>query len=362
MAQITLNSTGVASDGSLVLQSNGTTAAVTVDTSQRVGIGAASPSQKLEVAGNIFINTSGNPNMTVKTSGAGNNPSYRLQADTTYWDIGASFSDATDPLTFGYGGSEKMRVDNAGNVGVGTTSPAAKFEVSTGASTKLRLTSTADNNTDIDFYTNSVYRGIIEFNSVGGLIYTIPSLPLTFGTNNTERARIDSSGNLLVGATSDSTGTLSTGILSKSSGGTNYIAQHTSGGGTAFRFYTSTSTLAGAINTSGNTTAYTSISDYRLKENVEPITSALEKVAALNPVSYTFKNNGQHSQGFIAHELQAVVPECVAGEKDAVDEEGNAVYQGIDTSFLVATLTAAIQEQQTLITQLTARITALETP
>jgi squalene cyclase len=49
-------------------------------------------------------------------------------------------------------------------------------------------------------------------------------------------------------------------------------------------------------------------------------------------------------QGFIAHELQSVVPDCVTGEKDAVDKEGNPVYQGIDTSFLVATLVAAIQE------------------
>ena len=63
---------------------------------------------------------------------------------------------------------------------------------------------------------------------------------------------------------------------------------------------------------------------------------------------------------FIAHELQAVVPECVTGQKDAVDADGNPVYQGIDTSFLVATLTAAIQEQQALITTLTERITALE--
>jgi hypothetical protein len=74
------------------------------------------------------------------------------------------------------------------------------------------------------------------------------------------------------------------------------------------------------------------------------MTGALEKVAQLKPCTYTWKSDGSGSQGFIAHELQAVAPECVIGEKDAVDAEGNPQYQGIDTSFLVATLTAAIQE------------------
>jgi hypothetical protein len=94
-----------------------------------------------------------------------------------------------------------------------------------------------------------------------------------------------------------------------------------------------------------------------MKENIAPMLGALSKVAQLKPITYTWKpefaGTSINSQGFIAHELQAVVPECVNGEKDAVDAEGNPVYQGIDTSFLVATLTAAIQE-------LNAKVTALE--
>jgi len=74
------------------------------------------------------------------------------------------------------------------------------------------------------------------------------------------------------------------------------------------------------------------------------MTGALATVSALKPVTYKWKSTGETSQGFIAHELQAVVPDCVTGEKDAIDVEGKPVYQGIDTSFLVATLTAAIQE------------------
>jgi len=90
------------------------------------------------------------------------------------------------------------------------------------------------------------------------------------------------------------------------------------------------------------------------------MTGALAKVALLKPCTYKWNVDGSDGQGFIAHELQEVIEGCVTGEKDAVDAEGKPQYQGIDTSFLVATLTAAIQEQQALITQLTARITALE--
>jgi hypothetical protein len=91
------------------------------------------------------------------------------------------------------------------------------------------------------------------------------------------------------------------------------------------------------------------------------MTGALDVVSALKPVTYTWKVDGSEGQGFIAHELQEVVPDCVSGEKDAVDTEGNPQYQGIDTSFLVATLTAAIQEQQTIINDLKARVETLET-
>jgi hypothetical protein len=119
--------------------------------------------------------------------------------------------------------------------------------------------------------------------------------------------------------------------------------------------------------------AYNTTSDYRLKENIAPMTGALTKVAQLKPCTYTWKVDGSSGQGFIAHELQAIVPEAVTGVKDAVetvddlDAEGRKIgtkeipkHQGIDTSFLVATLTAAIQEQQAIITDLKSRIEVLE--
>jgi hypothetical protein len=83
---------------------------------------------------------------------------------------------------------------------------------------------------------------------------------------------------------------------------------------------------------------------------------ALAVIAQLNPVTYTWKANGSDGQGFIAHELQAVVPDCVTGEKDAVDAEGNPQYQGVDTSFLVATLVKAVQELSAKVASLEAQL------
>jgi len=102
--------------------------------------------------------------------------------------------------------------------------------------------------------------------------------------------------------------------------------------------------IVGSITTNGSATSYLTSSDYRLKKNISPMKDALSTVKKLNPVTYKWKTDNTSSQGFIAHELQAVVPECVIGKKDQVDDNGNPVYQGIDTSFLIATLTKSIQE------------------
>ena len=109
-------------------------------------------------------------------------------------------------------------------------------------------------------------------------------------------------------------------------------------------FYNAAGVSVGNINCTASTTAYATSSDYRLKENISPMTGALAVVSQLKPVTYNWKADGSSGQGFIAHELQEVVPDCVTGEKDAVDAENKPIYQGIDTSFLVATLVKAIQE------------------
>jgi hypothetical protein len=194
---------------------------------------------------------------------------------------------------------------------------------------------------------------------------------IAFTEGGVEAARIDSSGNVIIGTTS-----AIAGARLSVQAGTNVVAIqcNNAGNGLVFTntsgtaaynpilFYNNGTTLslAGFIQTSGTSTLYSTSSDYRLKENIAPMVGALDTVAQLKPVTYTWKIDGSDGQGFIAHELQAVVPECVTGEKDAVDADGNPVYQGIDTSFLVATLTAGLQEAVAMIEELKAKVAALE--
>jgi len=111
--------------------------------------------------------------------------------------------------------------------------------------------------------------------------------------------------------------------------------------------------LVGGISVTGSATSYSTSSDYRLKENVAPMSGALDRVAALNPVRFNFRSTpGVTVDGFLAHEVADVVPEAIRGEKDAVDAQGHPIYQGIDQSKLVPLLVAAIQELQARLREL----------
>jgi hypothetical protein len=120
----------------------------------------------------------------------------------------------------------------------------------------------------------------------------------------------------------------------------------------------SSSTFVGNITTNGSQTAYNISSDYRLKENIAPLVGAVARVKLLKPCNYTWKQNPDFGtlEGFIAHEMAEVVPNGVHGEKDAVDPDGKPIYQGVDHSFLVPMLTAALQEALTRIEALEAKV------
>lgn len=180
------------------------------------------------------------------------------------------------------------------------------------------------------------------------------------GTTLTRAARINESGNLLVNSTTNVAGQIWIGVKAGVQNGIE-MAPTTAASYGAMTFRKNDNSGIGSISCSTSATSFTTTSDYRLKENITPMTGALTKVALLKPVTYTWKDGGEDAEGFIAHELAEVCPHAVTGEKDAVDEEGNPVYQGIDTSFLVATLTAAIQELKIIVDAQAVEIAALKT-
>ncbi len=124
--------------------------------------------------------------------------------------------------------------------------------------------------------------------------------------------------------------------------------------------FTFGTTAVGSITTDTSSTAYNTTSDYRLKENVQPLTGSLARILALEPLTYDWIATKQKGVGFIAHKLAEQIPQAVVGEKDAVDEKGNIKPQGVDLSKIVPDLVAAIHEQQAQITNLLARVAALE--
>ena len=298
-------------------------------------------------------------------AGSASTPSITTTGDTNT----GIFFPAADTIAFAEGGAEAMRIDSSGKVGIGTSSPATALDVNgqvNATSIVCTLSGGIIRAQDGSALLPSLQPGID--NDTG--FFRPAANTIGFSTTGTERMRIDSSGNLIVNATSQ----VGAGLIgARFDQATKYgiALQNTSATATGIfaGFYNSSGTLQGYIGqTNATTTLYATSSDYRLKENVAPMTGALAKVLELKPVTYTWKVDNSAGQGFIAHELQEVIPDCVTGEKDAVeiytDEDGNEQTrikpQGIDTSFLVATLTAAIQELSAKNDALEARIATLE--
>jgi len=271
---------------------------------------------------------------------------------------------AANSLGLSTNGTNAVYIDSSQNVGIGTTSPSAKLNVNTtGANSRIAIGDTAAGT----YSTMLMYGGSGKYNfqlgvqnNVNNAFEITPSTAAGGTTFSTPAMVIDSSGNLLVGCTQPTSTTIPGLQFAPSANGTQMAWATTTTSNKIVINMTNPNGQVGYILTNGSSTTYATSSDYRLKENIVPMTGALAKVVQLKPSTYKWKLDGADGQGFIAHELQVIVPDAVTGEKDAVDANGNPVYQGIDTSFLVATLTAAIQELKAINDTLTARIVALE--
>jgi hypothetical protein len=390
-----------------------------LDSSGNVGIGTTSPGAELDVRGGANV---GDGTTTVRTVTSGG--------------VGFVGTSTNHPLSFRINNGEVVRIDTSGRLLVGTASARSIATQSLaiqneGTSFETTGFSTCRNSNDV--YGPYIHFGktrgasvgsntlVSSGDDLGGLIfgggdgtdvdsqaaYILCQVDSTPGANDmpgrivlsttaagasspTERMRIGSDGNIGIGQA----GTVGARI-SVTSTGTAYAGYFTypvaaqgigissSGAGNAYAVYFFNNGLAvGSIFTTSSATAYNTSSDYRLKENVTAVTDGITRLQQLNPSRFNFiADPAKTVDGFLAHEVQTIVPEAITGEKDAVDDDGNPVYQGIDQSKLVPLLTAALQEaigrietlegmvavnnitineQQHQLSTLAARLTALE--
>tara|TARA_R110001632_G_scaffold135037_1_gene250528 strand:- start:6 stop:767 length:762 start_codon:yes stop_codon:yes gene_type:complete len=252
-----------------------------------------------------------------------------------------------------------MRITSGGSVGIGTTSPARILSAKSSSVTIANFESTSSTAGLISFSDSNTTNDVtVRAGAIGD--------NLVLQAGGSERLRIDSSGNLLVGTTSAynysgiaplltidnhagigirNVGSADAGYSTIPSDNHNYYAGY---------FLNSSGSGVGNISCTSSSTAYNTSSDYRLKENVITEWDATTRLKQLKPARFNFKADADTIvDGFIAHEVQEIVPEAITGGKDAVDADGNPDYQGIDQSKLVPLLVKTIQE-------LEARITALE--
>jgi hypothetical protein len=238
---------------------------------------------------------------------------------------------------------ERMRIDSSGNVGIGTTTPgnysavgANNLVVGTNSgSNGVTLVGAADGYASLAFADGagtggaSDYSGLIQYSHIAN--------SMNFFTSSSERMRIDSVGNLLVGITSSP--------------------------GNKFRVLSDTNNIAYLSNTAGTgvylqsgATSWTGVSDERVKDIIEPITGAMSKFATLRTVIGKYKTDAENIRRpfLIAQDVQAVFPEVV----DTQDDEAGTL--GLQYEGLIPSMIAAMKEQQALIEALTARITTLE--
>ena len=250
-------------------------------------------------------------------------------------------------LTFGVNSSEKMRIHSSGNVGIGTTNPTsfnsnADNLVINESGDFTGITLAADNDQG-----SNIYFADPDDDNVGGITYNHTDNYMNFRVNGAERMRITSGGEVLIGTTGTPNGTSNygSGFIPVSTDKVALrMASSSTAQGTLIEFFNPNGSV-GHITISGSATTYSTSSDYRLKENVVEMTDALDRVSQLKPSRFNFiADEGRTVDGFLAHEVQDIVPEAITGTKDEVDSEGNPVYQGIDQSKLVPLLVGAIQE------------------
>jgi len=333
-----------------------------VETSTGVGIGTSSPSQKLEVAGAMVATGAAS---TYSSSGLYIQNKGSSVFDVGAWRSGASVAELSFSTDSGSDTApvERMRINSNGNVGIGTSSPASALDVSgTTDSTKFR-------GRDGSASDPSICPGID--NDTG--MYRPLTNSIGFATSGTERFRIMSDGDIRFRQNTTSTPgssntTVGLGLEYSTSGAALFISKsdnspfmvNRNNNGTVVDLRRS-GNQKGNIQVTTTGAYFNSASDYRLKENVVALSDGITRLKQLSPSRFNFIEEPSITvDGFIAHEVQAVVPEAVTGTHDEVDDDGNPVMQGMDYGKVTPLLTAALQEAIAKIETLETKVAALE--
>ena len=364
--------------GAVIINTNGANERVRVTSAGNVGIGTTPASgKKFHVSGDTQIDgnlalVGNNKTISPNNSGAGYMRIFgggTNEGGAIEFRGGGNSGDLRFLTGTSGAGTERMRIDSGGKVGIGTASPYKTVTLSKNiGGTKADLldiqSSVAGGGTQpmIRFGTwaansNTIGRiGFVDIPNYGGGFVVETNSTGSATDSTTEKFRVDKDGNVGIGTTSPTSGRLEVhndngslpGIRIKDTDSSPTYSNR------FIRFSKADNAEIGYIAAQGSSVAYVTSSDYRLKENVTLLTGAIDRLNQLKPSRFNFITDPENTvDGFLAHEVSDIVPEAVSGEKDAVNENGDIEPQGIDQSKLVPLLVASIQE-------LSAKVTALE--
>jgi hypothetical protein len=380
---ITPQRTGVSNTGLQIRDETDSRTDMVFDGSGNVGIGTSSPSDILHIkdasSTNVIIDApTDNASLTLQcgSSDAGAEGAFInfIQNTTSKWQVGMNTDNTFRWYNYNTS-SEAMRIDSLGNVtitgsGTGSTTPLKVNNTDSAAFVHAQQNiapNLASTNTVVDFVGKE-----LSLKNSGYIGYTWSgagsnSNRLTFGHYGSDYLmNLTADGNLLINNTGASP--LNSGRVRiynntaqdavktyQATSGTTALWSRIDHTASYFAVFNYNGSTVGTITTNGSATAYNTSSDHRLKENVTADWDATTRLKQLNPVRFNFIADADTTvDGFLAHEVQSVVPEAISGTHNEVDDDGNPVYQGIDQSKLVPLLVKTIQE-------LEARIVALET-
>ncbi len=322
------------------------TRSLDIDSAGSVGIGTSSPSS-YNSAGDDLVIASAGAGLTIAS--ATNNSGHILFADSTS-GTGAyagfiRYDHTTDSMRFAAGsGSERMRIDSAGNVGIGQAPSAFSnwkiLEIKGGtAGAMLNFENSSSTRVSSLAYDDG---------SDSLRIQNFLANPITFETSNTERMRIDSAGNLLVGCTGIPTGGSSTGFSISDNGGYQMVTHGVAGTtNTYVNIYKNANGTVGGIRVSGSQTFFDGSSDQRLKSNIVDAPSASEDIDAIQVRSFNWKVDNEYQKyGMIAQELATVAPIAVYQPEDPEE------MQAVDYSKLIPMMLKEIQSLRTRVQEL----------